>query len=427
MSDISQTSEPRVEGKKPSKTSKRGRRIMSLILVALAILLIAVAFFLVRILLPANDAATPDEAGGLEWVRSIYGVGPAKSQQLSSPANAAIGPDGTIWVTDHVNARLLAFNPDGTFKQALKGAPEDLLGLPTDVTVDEQGRIYVLETTQDELHVLTANNQQLLVKKIQKPTAVAVSADRIIVGAKAGFAILDKEGNVLKLVGTEGRGEDQFDTVNGIAIAPDGSFYVLDTFNNRLSHYDREGARIWITSMGKAGNQQSITAPGANATSEEASAALQLPAGMVFDGNNRLIIVDPFDFSLTAVNPADGKLIKKYGVYGTEDGKLAYPSGISYDAERDWFAVADSANNRVQILRIPDSGGSALAAAQRSLAGPIRACFFPLILILIAIVIWVVMRRVKKNKKNSQSAQSSLTSETEDSPAIVENDGDSVE
>ncbi len=77
MSDISQTSEPRVEGKRPSKTSKRGRRIMSLILVALAILLITVAFFLVRILLPANDAATKDEAGGLEWVRSIYGVGPA--------------------------------------------------------------------------------------------------------------------------------------------------------------------------------------------------------------------------------------------------------------------------------------------------------------------------------------------------------------
>ncbi len=326
-------------------------------------------------------------------------------------------------MSDDYLERLLAFNPDGTFKALIKGAANDPLILPTDVTVDAQGRIYVLETTQDEMHVLTTNNQQLLVKKIQAPTAVAVSADRIIVGAKAGFAIMDKEGNVLKIVGSEGQGDQQFDTVNGVSIAPDGTFYIVDTFNNRLSHYAKDGTRLWIVSLGKAGNQNVITAP-AETKAAETSASLQLPSGMTFDGNNRLVIVDPFDFSLSVFDPKDGKLIKKYGVYGTEDGKLAYPSGVSYDKTRDWFVVADSANNRVQILRIPNSGGSALSAAQRSLAGPLRACLFPLILILIAIVVWVVMRRVNKNKKNSQSAQTSLVTEGE---TTVEESGDSVD
>jgi sugar lactone lactonase YvrE/cbb3-type cytochrome oxidase subunit 3 len=427
MSDISQPNEPRVGAKKSSRKSKRGRRIMVLILVALAILLITVTFFLVRILIPANDAASPAEANGLEWVRSIYGVGPAKSQQLQLPSSVAIAPDGTIWVTDPTTARVLAFNPDGSFKSVLRGAANDPLILPTDVTVDEQGRIYVLETTQDEMHVLTANNQQLLVKKVQEPTSVGVSGDRIIVGAKAGFAIMDKQGNVLKVVGTMGKGEDQFDTVNGIVIAADGTFYTVDTFNNRLGHYDRDGNQIWISSLGKAGNQQALASPTGDKKSMESSAALQLPSGMTLDGNDRLIIVDPFDFSLTAVSPKDGKLIKKYGEYGTEDGKLAYPSGISYDPTRDWFAVADSANNRVQIVRLPDSGGSALAAAARSLTGPIRACLFPLILILIAIIIWVVMRRRKNRKKTSQSAQSSLLEAGESDSVTPSERGDSVE
>ncbi len=53
---------------------------------------------------------------------------------------------------------------------------------------------------------------------------------------------------------------------------------------------------------------------------------------MTFDGNNRLIVVDPFDFSLSVVDPKDGKIVKKYGKYGAEDGQLSYPSSVTYDA-----------------------------------------------------------------------------------------------
>jgi sugar lactone lactonase YvrE len=344
-------------------------------------------------------------------VRSIYGFGADKTQLLRSPASAASAPDGTIWVADAVNARLLAFNPDGTFKSIVKGTAQDPLVLPTDVKVDSQGRLYVLETTQDELHVLTPANQELLLKKIQKPTAVGISEDRIIVGSAAGFVIMDKEGNVLKVVGTQGKGDDQFDTVNGIAIAKDGTFYVLDTFNNRLSHFDKEGNRLWIASMGKAGNQNRITSPG-SATPK--GLGLQLPSDMTFDGNNRLIVVDPFDFSLSVVDPKDGKIVKKYGQYGAEDGQLAYPSSVTYDKARDWFVVADSANNRVQVLRLPDSGGSAVTAARVALTGPIRACLVPLILMLIAIVVAIVVRQRRKSTRKAQTAQPSLTDVKED-------------
>src|SRR5580698_9716947 len=37
--------------------------------------------------------------------------------------------------------------------------------------------------------------------------------------------------------------------------------------------------------------------------------------------------------------------------------KNKYPTGIAYDKTRDWFAVADTSNNRVQIIRLPGTGG----------------------------------------------------------------------
>ena len=60
----------------------------------------------------------------------------------------------------------------------------------------------------------------------------------------------------------------------------------------------------------------------------------------------------------------DGEFIAKYGAYGRDDGQFIFPSSIDYDPDRDWFAVADNGNSRVQIIRIPGSGdGGALAAA----------------------------------------------------------------
>ena len=83
-------------------------------------------------------------------------------------------------------------------------------------------------------------------------------------------------------------------------------------------------------------------------------------------------------------DPKDGKFLAKYGAYGEKDGQFSYPSSIAYDPQRDWFAVADSSNSRVQIVRIPDSGADPLGAVRRQLAGPIRACLVPLALLLLS-------------------------------------------
>lgn len=383
--------------KKPPR-SLRGRRILGLILVALVLLLGAVSILLVKLVLPTGKiASTAAEAGGLQWVRSIYGWGRDKSQQLTYPGSIAVSPDGTIWTANPGNQQVVGFNPDGSFRVMLAGSTKTKFVSPTDVGTDSSGNVYVAENTLDRIIVLTPQGQELRVIKVQTPTSVTASADRIVVGSVGGFAILDKEGNPIKVIGEKGKGDNQFDVVNGVAIASDGRVFVVDTYNNRLSAYDTRGNRLWIVKTGNPGNQSDIK----NATTPKPSgtrANMQLPMQATIDASGRLVVVDMFDFSLDVFNASNGRLIKKYGAFGKEDGKMLYPSGIAYDKTRDWFAVADSGNSRLELFRIPDSApGNVTAAVSRLLTGPIRACLFPLLLLVLAIIIALIVRWRRKH------------------------------
>ena len=127
---------------------------------------------------------------------------------------------------------------------------------------------------------------------------------------------------------------------------------------------------------------------------------MSLPLGMTIDGAGRLVVIDMFDGTLTVINPANGAFIAKYGTTGPDDGEFFYPVSVGYDKGRDWFTVADALNNRVQIIRLPGSGGSGAtqAAVRRGLAGPLRACLFPFLLLLLALVVWLVVRAMRKRR-----------------------------
>jgi len=246
-----------------------------------------------------------------------------------------------------------------------------------------------------------------------------VTEDRIIVGAISGFAILDLEGQPIKVVGSRGKGEDQFDYVHGIAVGDDGTIYLADSFNNRISAYDPDGNRLWITRTGKPSNSADMES-GSLAVKEPEDAALkgddamQLPLGLTIDGAGRLVIVDMFDCSLVVLDPTDGSLVGKYGDVGPDDGEFFYPVSVGYDAERDWFTVADALNNRVQIVRIAGSSGGddAAAAVRRALTGPLRACLFPFLLLVLAIIVWLVVR-ARRGRRSADDIAPVLVSENE--------------
>ncbi len=143
--------------------------------------------------------------------------------------------------------------------------------------------------------------------------------------------------------------------------------------------------------------------------------ALQLPLGLTVDGAGRVVVIDMYDCAMAVFDPKTGKFIGKYGDYGAEDGQFFYPVSVSYDSGRDWFTVADALNRRVQIVRIPGSSAGLAAGVAatvgRAMAGPLRACWFPLLLLLIAVAAFVIVHFVRRRRAATRPMSRSRASD----------------
>lgn len=395
---------------------QRTRRTLIAILAVLVILLLIASYALLRIFQPVGRVATTKEAQGITWVRSIYGWGKGLDQQFWGPQGVTIGPDGTIWATTQGQNRVVGFNPDGTVAAMLFQGPQDdtrfpnAINYPVAVAVDPAGLIYIADQVRSTVWVMRRDNTIVRSIFVPSPASVAVSNDRLVVGSASGFVIMTPTGNVIKVIGSQGTGADQFQGVRGVAIAKDGTIYADDQYNNRVSAYDRNGNRKWIIATGNSGSQKPVKSSTVPTASKD-PANMQIPAGMTIDGAGRLVIADPFGFDLTVLDSRNGRLIAKYGAPGTVDGQFVYPSSVSYDPARDWFAVADTQNARVQIIRLPGSGGTTSAGAIRALSGPLRACIIPLLLILLAIVAGIIYRMMKRRREKKAKEAAGAPSE----------------
>jgi DNA-binding beta-propeller fold protein YncE len=127
--------------------------------------------------------------------------------EFKFPSHAAVGPDGTLYVSDAMNFRIQLFDPAGSFIRAF-GALGDVAGTfsrPKGVSVDSDGHVYVADAA--------FNNVQ----------------------------IFDSEGRLLLVFGSLGAGDGQLWMPLGMHIDKDW-IYVTDRFNDRIQIFRYLGA-----------------------------------------------------------------------------------------------------------------------------------------------------------------------------------------
>jgi sugar lactone lactonase YvrE len=376
---------------------RRTRTALVAVLVLLALLLVGLVVFVAQVLTPAGaPRASSDTPVGLEWIRSIYGYGPSADQQFLGPVDTAVGPDGRIWVTDPQRARVLAFNPDGSYSTLIHRGPAasgaGRIVRPEGVGTDEDGNVYVCDYGNEKVMVFSGSGELLREWPVPLPSDVAVRNGRVYVVSVPGVAVFDTNGTLIAVWGHRGRGPDEFDGPRGIAVGPDGTVYVADTLNGRAKAYDRDGNLRWIWPESRR------IAPISGIVPTSTPGGVQLPASCALDGRGRLILVDAFGFNLVVlrVDAKQATVVARYGEQGSKDGFFTYPTGLAYDQGRDWFAVADTANDRVQIVRIPGSSSNAfLAAVRRALPSSWWWCVIPLALLALAIALALLRRRAR--------------------------------
>ncbi|MRS11762.1 MAG: hypothetical protein EG823_01660 [Actinobacteria bacterium] len=389
------------------------------VLVVLFILLLSIVGFVSSLLIPASAPGTVKESEGLVWIRSIYGTSADAADQLQTPEHTAIAPDGTIWVTDAGTSRVLGFNPDGSFERELTvGADAGgaaMLDRPAGIAVSENGEVYVASSTTGLVLVWNADGEIDRVLRVPEPIQIALGGDRVLVTAADGLYLFNTQGEQVAKWSSRGSNENQVDMPNGALIGEDGTFYICDTHNSQLKAFSgSDMSPRWANPITSARGTRNETGAAptpdqtvmreyvvSSSTEDTATAALamqlQVPAGLTQDANGRLIFVDAFGFCIYAADPATGEINATYGGYGKADAQFYYPMGISYDPARDWFAVADTANHRVQIVRLDGSGGNAVTTL-RGITFPWAVCCAPLILLLLALLVALMRRRRRRDE-----------------------------
>lgn len=389
--------------------------LLSIAIGVLLALLVALIVMFFRLVTPPG-AVTQPASPGLTWVRSLYGFGPGADQQLQSPSSVAIGPDGAIYVTDPIHARVLVFSPDGVFRRQIhtggNGGKGQLLR-PESVAVAANGDTYIADSWAGKVIVFDARGR--FVREWpgdRQPRGIYVDGNRVYVLDVGEVVTYDTSGTRLSAFGTRGHGPNQIDAYLGIA-ARDGRIYVADSYNQRVRAFDSSGTLIWstpATSTPRPGaGLPTTTAPSAATSTTPAGFAWDLPQDVAIDGNGDIVVVDAFRFDITVLDGATGRVKQSYGTYGVGEGQFYYPTSIAYDPRRDWFAVADTTNNRVQIVRIPGTSASVVAPAWRALSSPYAYLIVPTIVLLgsVGFAVWY-WRRTRGLSPEPESADELL-------------------
>lgn len=325
----------------------RSKNLLPLIII-LALLLAALAYFYFFILnKPAQKVQTP----GMKHLFSIYGWGNREDQLLRRPRGVASDADGNIYVTNTPKGVIAVFDRKGNFlfKFAKYGVNPGDLRAPIGISVsDKFNRVYVADRVRFRLVIYDKKGRFIKEIPVLSPVFPYVAKDgKVYLTTFGPIVIFDKDGNKLNSFGKRGLLPGEFDYPHGIVMDSKGYLYVSDTNNTRLQVLDK--------------NLKVVGVKGAPPSSLlETTREFGLPAGITIDEKNRLYVVDSFDFSIK-VYTNTGKFLAKYGGEGgTLEGQFRYPDGICYMGDRT-FAIADTGNDRVQVIRITLPGEETLA------------------------------------------------------------------
>jgi outer membrane protein assembly factor BamB len=164
------------------------------------------------------------------------------------------------------------------------------------------------------------------------------------------FFIFDLDGNLEEVWGSEGSGPGEFrfsdpnNEMGGIAFAADGTFYVLDTFNYRVQHFDRD--RTYLGEWGSQGT---------------GDGQFLLATGIAIESDGNILVADYFGGKIHRFDP-DGTFLGAFDGTGTPDGKLVGSGMPAVDSNGHIYVLEVDANR----VRIFDHDGNQLGVLGES-------------------------------------------------------------
>lgn len=314
-------------------------------------------YYFERMLMSSSDII-PEDSDNI-FRRALTGERRA-GDGLAKPYAVAVH-HGRVFVSDTARRAIVVFDiPGKKFYQI--GMEEDdeghgKLGQPIGVDLDEQSNVYVMDARNKQVMVYTAEGKFLRSfgdnSMLYKPAGIAVTRDgsrvyAVDIGGSSSnehkIVVFDGvTGQRVGVIGKRGVGPGEFNLPRDVAVAPDGSIYVVDGGNFRVQKFDKDGK--YLSSFGQIGRR-----PG----------DFSRPKEMGIDPSGNLYVVDTA-FGNFQIFDTEGQLLLAIGTRSNSNGPAKYslPAGIAVDDDGRVYVV-DQFFRKVDVFRpasLAEDGG----------------------------------------------------------------------
>lgn len=307
-----------------------------------------------------KPAVDPYEANTFSLEASQILFGDAQFS-FDAPRDIAFAPDGTFYVADSRNHRILHFDTEGNYLNAFGAygasdfatqtiAPEGFFNEPWGLAVGPDGSVYVADTWNHRIQKFSANGEFITMwgqfgaaetrYHIWGPRGVAVdSLGRVFItdtGNKR-IVIFDSDGVDLAAFGGAGLGVGQFDEPVGIEVDDAGRLFIADTWNKRIQVMIPDG--------------DTLTYP--NHITWEIDGwygdSLDNKPFLTIDENYQVYVAEPVLGRVLVFNQ-HGDFLYTWGGFGSGADEIGIVGGLAVDPFGGVW-VSDARNNR--LMRFP--------------------------------------------------------------------------
>jgi titin len=173
--------------------------------------------------------------------------------------------------------------------------------------------------------------------------------------------------------GGQGNGEGEFDLPSGLALDKDNDMlYIADSDNNQIQIIDVDG-----NCSGSVELADSICFVDEFGGTGDEKGEFKTPSGLALDVSNDILYVADTDNERVQIIDVDGNCSgtdeltddvcfeDEFGEFGDDDGEFDMLFALVLNTTDDLLYVADTENNRIQIIDLSDSSSSSSDAPSR--------------------------------------------------------------
>lgn len=257
-----------------------------------------------------------------------YADGIAGAAAFNTPSGLAIDTAGNIYVADTGNNAIRKITPQGMVTTLagngkagyLDGASNQAqFNGPIGVAVDKAGKVYVADTYNDKIRLITPDGQVSTLAGGARPgyqdgaaqEALFDTPCAIVVNAKGELFIADTRNNAIRKLDVHGEvttlvrflPEDKDALMKrpiGLALTHDGFLYIGEMSNGR------------ILQLSPAGQLRGLTGIDIDiVTGDDVSLRLQRPVAIALDKTGSLVVTDASNFAVRQIMPRSSDPLAK--------------------------------------------------------------------------------------------------------------------